>query len=755
MDDNTEKFEELEKLSAAEQELLDKIRESADKVEVPEELSWERMEERLMKEEKTRKEWHLEREQRHREEPEISPKMETGRAGRRKKNPRSFKWLAAAAAVMLVLAGAWQADRMGLLKPDKGAETGTEKSGKAETEIGNEIAKAETEIAKADTENMQKKEEKNRSAEQGAAGAEQEQEQQKAADENTSLAETPPAEVEGIAPAGDYEEVYAALKEYHDTMKDEKSYRAATGMGGMVMEDAKDAGGAYEESGNAAGSGSLTDDFSTTNVQEEGVDEGDIVKTDGTYIYFLDGNGKVRIVSANGGSMEETGSIQVPDLDEQVREMYLDGEKLMLVTSGSEIDMEEVGSDVYTANENPFVKLYTYDIADRADPKLSGCIIQDGYYETSRKNGDFVYLLTRYVPRLADSEEGSSYIPRVGGSNVEADKFYLPDGFDNLDYLLISGVDVSRPDKVTDTKAMVSGANSYYVSTENLYLCMSSWSGDSNRTRIIRFAYRDGMITPAASGSVRGYLNNSFSLNEYDGYLRVVTTSWNNTPENALYVLDSSMKVCGKIEDLAKGETIQSARFMGDIGYFVTYKQMDPLFSVDLKDPKDPKILGELKITGFSSYLHFYGENTLLGIGTETDPETGEWKGIKLSMFDTSDPTDVREQNKYVMESFYDCPGTYNYKAIMIDGEKNLFGLACVGKKSAYMVFSYDPAKGFIQEFAYFFNSDGEEEYDSYSRAYDSRGLYIGSTFYLLYGDTVRAYDMDAGFEQTGKLTLE
>ena len=158
------------------------------------------------------------------------------------------------------------------------------------------------------------------------------------------------------------QEVYAALKEYQDTMKDEMSYRAATGMGGMVMEDAKDAGGAYEESGNAAGSGSLTDDFSMTNVQEEGVDEGDIVKTDGKYIYFLDGNGKVRIVSANGGSMEETGSIQVPDLDEQVREMYLDGEKLMLVTSGSEIGMEEVGSDVYTANENPFVKLYTLSL---------------------------------------------------------------------------------------------------------------------------------------------------------------------------------------------------------------------------------------------------------------------------------------------------------------------------------------------------------------------------------------------------------
>ena len=152
------------------------------------------------------------------------------------------------------------------------------------------------------------------------------------------------------------------------------------------------------------------------------------------------------------------------------------------------------------------------------------------------------------------------------------------------------------------------------------------------------------------------------------------------------------MQVCGNIGDLAEGEDIRSARFLGDIGYFVTFRNTDPLFSVDLSDPSDPKILGELKITGFSSYLHFYGENKLLGVGNEVDPETGAYTGIKLAMFDVSDPSNVKQLHKFVIKDTYDCPLFYNYKAAMIDTEKNVFGFMC---DSSYMVFCYDEEKGF------------------------------------------------------------
>lgn len=135
------------------------------------------------------------------------------------------------------------------------------------------------------------------------------------------------------------------------------------------------------------------------------------------------------------------------------------------------------------------------------------------------------------------------------------------------------------------------------------------------------------------------------------------------------------MKTIGKIENLADNEEIKSARFMGDTGYFVTYRNTDPLFSADLSDPTKPKIIGELKITGFSEYLHFYGENKLLGIGWETDPDTGSIEGLKCSMFDITDPSDVKEIDRIVLKNVSICDALSNYRAILASPDKNLFGL--------------------------------------------------------------------------------
>ncbi len=139
---------------------------------------------------------------------------------------------------------------------------------------------------------------------------------------------------------------------------------------------------------------------------------------------------------------------------------------------------------------------------------------------------------------------------------------------------------------------------------------------------------------------------------------------------NYLYILDEKLNELSKIEDIAKDEQVYSARFIGKTGYVVTYKQTDPLFSIDLSDPKNPQIIGELKIPGFSEYLHPYGDGLLLGIGMDVD-ETGTiTNGVKLSMFDISNPEDVAEVQKYVMEDCYSTNVTYEYKAAMIDVEK-------------------------------------------------------------------------------------
>ena len=214
------------------------------------------------------------------------------------------------------------------------------------------------------------------------------------------------------------------------------------------------------------------------------------------------------------------------------------------------------------------------------------------------------------------------------------------------------------------------------------------------------------------------------------------------------------MKTVGKIENLAEGEEIKSARFMGKTGYFVTYRNTDPLFSVDLSDPEDPKVLGELKITGFSSYLHFYGENKLLGIGWETDPDTGNTIGMKCSMFDISDPSDVKETDRFVLKDVSFCDALTNYRSILAAPKKGLFGFAYgmygsysdgydSGEDFYYGVFNYNEEDGFVPGMYLKMNDCGLFEdgidWQDYRTA---RGIYIKDTFYLVTENGIASYNM-------------
>ena len=299
------------------------------------------------------------------------------------------------------------------------------------------------------------------------------------------------------------------------------------------------------------------------------------------------------------------------------------------------------------------VSIDTYDISDRENPKQTGTCQQDGTYLSSRRNGGNLYLFTSYSPDTTDGVDAKvKYIPRIDDEYIAYDHIYLPAAeettdytYDGKNYLVASSVSDENPDQVTDSMAVVSGAETFYVSESNIYSAVSDWTASDTkpRTEIVRIGYEDGFFTEGSTGSVSGELNNSFSMDEYNGNLRLVTTTagWNKdyseyTRTNGLYILDADMKTIGKIENLADNEEIKSARFMGDTGYFVTYRNTDPLFSADLSDPTKPKIIGELKITGFSEYLHFYGENKLLGIGWETDPDTGSIEGLKCSILPMS-----------------------------------------------------------------------------------------------------------------------
>ena len=183
---------------------------------------------------------------------------------------------------------------------------------------------------------------------------------------------------------------------------------------------------------------------------------------------------------------------------------------------------------------------------------------------------------------------------------------------------------------------------------------------------------------------------------------------------------------------------------MRDTGYFVTFRQVDPLFSADLSDPASPQIIGELKIPGFSEYLHPYGEGRLLGIGMDVDEEGVTTEGVKLSMFDISDPGNVTEVSKYILEDKYGTDVSYNYKAVFVDVDKNLFGFrAYGGTGDVYYLFSYDESEGFQEMFS--------RELAAYGG--DVRGVYAGEKFYLVVGNTVESFTL-SGFEKIDDIVL-
>ena len=579
-----------------------------------------------------------------------------------------------------------------------------------------------------------------------------------------------------IASAKDYDEVYGyieARQEYLDSLSE------STADGGYEM--ASDlASGSAKSGGAASYSGAAeTESWSDTNVREEGVGEGDIVKTDGENLYILNGQ-KINIVSAASGELNSLAEIAMKESD-FVTELYVESGRLVVVYSrseyeegtvsaDSEIDGAETSTDIAVIGGG-YYREYTcadvYDVSNPAEPALMGGISQSGYYNTMRVKDGYVYLLSSYYADTgAAQDDVAAYIPEVQDQMIDTSDIYMPDGQMGESYTVISSFSIEDPANQTDSKAVFGSGNLSYVSGENIYITEIHFGTDDsevNQTSIRKISYENGMLEGVAQTKVDGTLNDSFSIDEYEGYLRLVTTISPGSPialypmprvgtteeeidsqvkdTNALYVLDENLTMVGEIRDLAEDESVYSARFMGDTGYFVTFRQVDPLFSVDLSDPADPKIIGELKLPGFSEYLHPYGDGLLLGIGMDVDESGTTTEGVKLSMFDISDPSSVQEVQNYVLEDMYGT-NVYNYKAVFADVEKNLFGFTAYGSDTKYYLFSYDSENGFTEVFSKTMGGYG-----------DIRGLYAGDTFYLVEGNTVESYTL-SGFEKIDDIVL-
>ena len=214
------------------------------------------------------------------------------------------------------------------------------------------------------------------------------------------------------------------------------------------------------------------------------------------------------------------------------------------------------------------------------------------------------------------------------------------------------------------------------------------WNPGIANSELFKFTLNKTNVTFQSSATLKGHLLNQFSMDEHKGYFRVVTTEGNTwddkkPSENNLFILDENLNTTGSVEGLAKGERIYSARFMGDKAYMVTFRETDPLFVIDVANPAAPKVLGELKIPGFSNYLHPLDDNHLIGFGYETvaekNPQGGEplilTMGMKISLFDVTDFHNPKEKDTEIIGG----RGTYSqiqydHKALFQHEERNLYG---------------------------------------------------------------------------------
>ncbi|MDR0852160.1 MAG: beta-propeller domain-containing protein, partial [Clostridiales Family XIII bacterium] len=380
----------------------------------------------------------------------------------------------------------------------------------------------------------------------------------------------------------------------------------------------------------------------------------------------------------------------------------------------------------------------------------------------------------------------------------------------SLTYTVISGIDTTGNGSFVSKKSIFGNSYNLYASSGNIYLTTEGTREDtadyenytlyqySNETTITRVQIGGGTVEIAASAKIPGGLLNQFSMDEKDGVLRMVVTEnpWSyavvaspptpptmpEAPEeavtvdvpipdadpvplpdigstsipafeeslsNAVYTLDMDLNVLGSVTTLAPDERIYSARFLGDTAYFVTFRQVDPLFSVDLSDPANPRVLGALKIPGFSEYLHPYTDGLLFGFGKDADESTGRTRSLKLSMFDNSDPANVTEKDKLILDGLTDSEASYNHKAIIVDARKHLVAFPA---GAYYMVYAYDASRGFEEQAR--ITLTGGETGSSYYGYSGLRGIFIGDVFFIIAPNSITAFDMNKDFAKLGTVQL-
>ena len=453
-------------------------------------------------------------------------------------------------------------------------------------------------------------------------------------------------------------------------------------------------------------------DYSETNVQVEGVDEPDIVKTDGTYLYTLADQTLYILKAYPSGEAAILSKISFDD-DISISNFFINDDYLIVFGSSynypilykSFIETDTINSEETSEEDSWEVSssvIKIYDVSVKENPELVKNIEIDGTYFDSRMIGNYVYVVSSEYSYYIYRNYNGNYtlnVPEItiddDTKKIPCDQIYYIDTPEIVDTMThIVSVNLENLD-VNEKSFLIGISENMYMSENNIYLVYTSYNYDTyspvgvrssydyeESTKIHKIQVDSGEINYITKGEVDGRILNQFSMDEHNNFFRIATTkgwSWDeeNPSSNNIYILSDNLEQVSALEGIAEGEQIYSSRFLGDKAYLVTFKKTDPFFTIDLSDPYNPQILGYLKIPGYSNYLHPYDETHIIGIGKDTiesgNPDFAWYQGIKIALFDVTDFENPVEVDKIIIgDRGTDSPALTDHKAFLFDKEKEL-----------------------------------------------------------------------------------
>lgn len=492
----------------------------------------------------------------------------------------------------------------------------------------------------------------------------------------------------------------------------------------------------------SSSSSSNTKDYSTTKIQVENVDEADIVKTDGDYIYSISEDNVIITDVKDPKQPKVVATIKSED-DDIPEDIILYKDKLVVIsTKGNQTQRY-----YYNNRMNTVVKIY--NITSREKPVLTKSYEMYEPYYTSRCIDNVLYVISSGNLRKEDDKIVVGYNEDNMEKEMSIDKIkYLKD-VKTTKQTLISTVDLNNETADIKLDSYLMNISNAYVSENAIYLLNQKYNNDSKipikllfgfkgvfgledyyemdsesgyYTEIYKFDIKEN-VEYKAKTKVKGKTINQYSLDEKDNHLRIALY---DNDGSRVAIFDEDLKQIGISDNVAKGEKMYSSRFIGDKVYFVTYKTIDPLFVMDLSNEAKPKVLGKLKIPGYSTYLHPYDENHIIGIGMETKEiinrnsngkvisTTAKVVGMKMALFDVSNVNSpVQISSVVIGDSRTTSAILTNPKALLFSKEKSLIAI---------------PVNNYSQDFEVTLSNNYEtmiNNYTKYSKPYNAEGYFV------------------------------